>query len=443
MTESDIESKRAESIVIDKSNFKSPKTYHSMYEDFYLTKWLERRQKVTINKEIMSDATYEKRRCRAILRDCTRKAKWRKLLAIDYSLGGMSSGNLPPLLLKELIAPMFFKNFPHGNIRYVPVWKLRGIQLMKIGAELGAKYQPEFEGLMVPHAGSNLDMELSLRGSGVDVALHFTFPCLMGINAPLAFGNFAFLTGDPILALDRNTFAAQDVLSRGLSSVYTDSYTPSHGVKRPILIDSLGKAVFSRSDYFSYFGWYATALPRLFDFVEGQDDKGNVFLASMSVSRIISETYLTILSDIPLIRLILAFSILDKFANLACALGLSKLNEPDTWTNLLSPDFLARCSTILEHVPGLGHHFSLLSQYTEEQLAGITHERSLEKLHLRLSPSKLMRIYRNSHHGYMLRDDSDRKILLSHSGDIFNEFPDIVFLFWNAFLVDPLGFLRI
>ena len=76
-------------------------------------------------------------------------------------------------------------------------------------------------------------------------------------------------------------------------------------------MDSFGKAPFSGSDYKSYVAWYFKAIPKLFDFVQGQNDRENIFLASISISRIISETYLTILSDIPLIRLILAFSVLD------------------------------------------------------------------------------------------------------------------------------------
>jgi hypothetical protein len=409
-----------------------------MFEDFYLTR---KGSEIGISDHTTTDVAYERRRCRSILRDHARKAKWRRLIAIDLVFGGMKNGNLPPLLLKELIAPHFFSNFPHGRILYVPVSKLRSIELMKLDIELGMKYLPEFDGLVPPHAGSSLDMELSLRSIGVDLALHFAFPYLMGINAPLAFGNLVFQSGVPVLTYDRDTFVAQDIFSLRLSGVYTDQFTPSRGVKRPILVSASEEAPFSSADYYSYIEWYINRIPKLYDFILAQSDKDDAYLAALSVSRIVFETYLNILSEIPLIRLLLTFSTMDKLANLAYELGYSTQNESDTWLALLSPDFLARCSTILDHIPGLGHHFSMLNKWMREDLLGITNERRLQNLRRDLNASKLMRIYRNSHHGYLLRDDLVRKTLLSHSGDIFNEFPDIVFLFWNAFLTDPPAFL--
>lgn len=102
--------------IIDKSNFKSQKAFTAMYEDFETRRWLQQKQKITFKSRTMNDVTYEKNRCLAILRENSRKPKWRKLLAIDLILGGMSSGNLPSLILKQCIVPRFFRDFPGGRI---------------------------------------------------------------------------------------------------------------------------------------------------------------------------------------------------------------------------------------------------------------------------------------------------------------------------------------
>jgi hypothetical protein len=387
--------------------------------------------------------TYERKRCLDILSKISRKPKWRKLLAIDLILGGMSSGNLPPLILKQCIAPRFFRDFPGGRICYLPVCELRSIELLKILSKLGTKYQPDFGGYALPHPVSNLDLEFAFRGTGLDIALHFTFPYLMGINAPLAFGNVSFLTGRPILGFDRSSFSAQEALSLGTSSVYTDSYTPSRGVKRPILVDGTGRASFSACDHLSYFEWYASTIQNLYDFVLGITDEEDAFLVSISISRIMFEIYLTLLSDIPLVRLMLAFAVLDKFANLSCELGYSKKSESETWTDMLSKGFFSKSSELLEQIPGLGRYFSRWNTSTQEELQRISDEGELRRLRPDMTASKLMRIYRNSYHGYLLRDDPDRKAVLSHSGEIFNEFADVAVLFWNAFLQNPCRLLSV
>jgi len=429
--------------IIDKSNFKSQEAFTAMYEDFETKKWLQQIQKIALKSRTMNEVTYEKNRCLAILRANSRKPKWRKLLAIDLILGGMGSGNLPPLILKQCIAPKFFRDFPSGCMCYLPVSELRSIELLKIVNKLGTKYQPDFQGYVFPHPVSNLDLEFAFREAGLDIALHFTYPYLMGINAPLTFGNVSFLTGTPILSFDRSSFSAQEALSLGISNVYTDSYTPSRGVKRPILVDDSGGAVFSACEYLSYFEWYISTIQNLYDLVLGITDEENAFLASISISRIMFEIYLTILSDIPLVRLMLAFAVLDKFADLSCELGYSQKSESQTWTDMLSNEFFLKSSELLKQIPGLGQRFSRWNTNIQEELQRIPDEEELKRLRPDMTACKLMRIYRNSYHGYLLRDDLDRKAVLSHSGEIFNEFADVTFFFWNSFLQNPSRFLSV
>jgi hypothetical protein len=431
-------------MIINKSNFRSGKVYAPIYREFETEHFLKGRHSVSVNNRTMSDAAYEKKRCRAILEKHTRKSKWRRLLDVDLVFGGMHCGNLPPLLLKELVAPMFFEDFPNGKIFYVPDSELRSIEMLKVERDLGIKYQSRYDGFAPPHPSSNLNLDLSLRATGIDIALGLTFPFLMGINAPLAFGNFIFLTGNPIPAWDKNSFSAQDLLSIGVSGVYTDSQTPSRGVKRPIFIDTYsGRGVFKSTDYDSYLVWYISTYQKLYGFLNALSDKEHAFLASLSIARIMAETYLAILSDVPLIRLMLAFAVLDKYANLSSQLGFSSLTEPDIWEHMLSPAFFSKTSRMFGQVPGLGHFLTLLNDGIGEELNSITHESNLETLRSDLKANKLMRIYRNSYHGYLLHDDVHRKTLLSHSGDIFNEFADIAVLLWNAFVLDPSKFLEI
>jgi hypothetical protein len=229
----------------------------------------------------------------------------------------------------------------------------------------------------------------------------------------------------------------------GTSGIYTDGYTPSRGVKRPILVDGSGKALFSPNEHLLYFGWYMSTIHNLYDFLLGINNEESIFLASISISRIMFEIYLTIMSDIPLIRLMLAFAVLDKFANLSCELGYSQKSEPQTWTDMLSNDFFYKSSNLLKSIPGLAKYLSQWCSYAQEELQYIVNEKELRGLRPDLTPNKLMRIYRNSYHGYLLRDDPDRKTILSHSGDIFNEFADIAFCFWNAFLQNPSKFLSV
>jgi len=429
---------------IDRSNYKSHGSYSEIYEDFETKRYVQQRSKITVNNRRMNAVAYERKRCLEHLNTVAEKSGWRKLFALGAILGGMSHGNLAPVILKEHIAPRFFRYFPHGRIYYTPVSELRSMELLRTLSELGMKYFRDYEGFASPHPVSNLDLEFNLRSTGLNVPLHFTFPYIMGINVPLAFGDLGFLTGDPLLAWGANELSAQEALSLGISGVYTDSDTPSRGVKRPILVDDSGKTRFDASDHFSYFKWYITAIQNVYALLSRITNKEDIFLASISISRILSETYLTILSEIPLLRLILAFGVLDKFANLSRELGYSRQNnELEIWKGILSDDSFIKNSTLLKGIPGLGRHFSWWNSFIQEEFQRLADEKQLKAICPGIAADKLLRTYRNCYHGYLLRGEVDRKAILSHSGEIFNEFADVVVLFWNAFLQNPAEFLSI
>ena len=51
----------------------------------------------------------------------------------------------------------------------------------------------------------------------------------------------------------------------------------------------------------------------------------------------------------------------------------------------------------------------------------------------------LLRTYRNSNHGYLIRNRND---FFEHTGDIPNYLPDYAIDLWHTFLADPKEFLE-
>lgn len=419
-----------------------------MYDDFYTDDTLEDQARIAeMDTRTGSTTPIEDERagCEAAMRSISMEPDYVKLLVFQGILCTIHDGNLPPVILKEKIAERFFTCFPSGQICYVPNEESGRRELLRVYAALSERYLRGYH--HIPH-NVGLDLDLALVSAGLDMPLHLTFPYMMGTNAPLAFGNIIFMAGKPIPTWDSDHVSCPEVLVGGVSGIYTDIHTPSRGHKRPILVYpgiQLGdeKTIFNDHDYRSYFEWYAHALAGLYDLLSGASNEEDAFLASISISRILAESYITVLSDVPLLRLIMVFGVLDKYANLSSSLGYSTGGEPDIWVRMLSKNNFKKNSEILSSIVGLGKYFADMNDAICEELADIVDEQSLQTVNPNIDPARLLRIYRNSYHGYLLRELQDRRTIVSHSGNISNEFADVVILLWNAFVKDPVRFLKV
>ena len=433
---------------IDIDNYQEDGVYRRMYEDFHIDDILKSQAGIAAMGTRTGVATSiddERARCKAAMESISTEPDYAKLLIFQSILLAMHDGNLPPVILKEQIADRFFGCFPDGQICYVAHEAAGRHELIRICASLSKQYlggYPHF-----PH-DVGLSLDYALDSVGLDMPLHLTFPYIMGINAPLAFGNIVFMTSKPVPTWDLKHVSCSEMLMSGVCDIYTDNRTPSRGHRRPILVYpgiQLGdeRTTFNNYEYRSYFEWYVGALAGMYNLVSKASSDEDAFLVSISISRILSESYAAVLSEVPLLRLILIFGILDKYANLSTSLGYSTGREPDMWMRMISSDNFKKNSEILSNIVGLGKHFADVNDAICGELAYLVDEQSLQKANPKIEPARLLRIYRNSYHGYLLLDPQDRKTIICHSGNIINEFADLAPLLWNAFVKDPISFLKL
>jgi hypothetical protein len=97
-----------------------------------------------------------------------------------------------------------------------------------------------------------------------------------------------------------------------------------------------------------------------------------------------------------------------------------KMNEAELWKTYLSRRNLqGKMRALTETIEGLGSRFMSLCDDLDEDLETLMGYEDVVREHFPdVSPEDLLRIVRNSTHGYLFDSERNRNILLSSSGEM-------------------------
>lgn len=379
----------------------------------------------------------ENEKLRPLAKEIQDEPLWLRILRIQAFFESIGYRNATPYHFEETIAPFFFKNFPCGKIWFVERNEEKITHIFRKERELTEK---EFgsEALLTgkqPQSMSGLQIPDSLQDFGLSLALIPNFPKIHGTNVNTLWGNFLFIPELPINLFQEYKVNVTDALYGNLNFLYADDTTISSGPRRQI--DYFEENVFPK-----YLEWYIDHLGILVDFVLNRPNLDDFYLLSLTLSRICVETYFMQVSWSSFIRKIVFFNLLDKYASLVKEVLRLSIKDVEIWKRMLSTStYENKIKHNLEKVDevvgssfkGTGSAF-----YKDNTIALSLHlEGNLSEEEI----GNLLRAYRNSHHGYLLRRDQ-RKLILSHTGNISNALPDLSIIFWHALLQNPEEFIN-
>jgi len=108
------------------------------------------------------------------------------------------------------------------------------------------------------------------------------------------------------------------------------------------------------------------------------------------------------------------------------------------------PDPSLELIPLLRTIKGLGNEFTASCEYLCEDLqTQMGYEDSLRENFADVSSGDLLRIVRNSTHGYLFDNKRKRRMILSSSGDMSVFMGGAPILLWNAFISDTRTFLSV
>jgi len=361
---------------------------------------------------------------------------WKKLFGVGALFRSIGYLNATPYHFEETIAPFFFKSFPHGKIWFVERDEEKIGQIFRRENELSEKIFGSKAVLMGkrPQNMSGLQIYDTLQDFGLSLALILNFPKIYGANVHTLWGSFLFIPQLPLNIYQEYRLNITDALHGNLDLLYSDDATVSSGPRRQI-------NYFEENILHKYLEWYVDHLGILIDFVFKRPSLEDFYLLSLTLSRICVETYSIQLSSSSFVRKITFFNLLDKYASLVKEVLQLGIRDVEIWKRMLST------STYRNRIEHSLQKVDLNVGSTFKEIGSALYGDNATTLSLNLSSdltekevTSLLRAYRNSHHGYFL-GPNDRKLLLSHTGNISNALPDLSIIFWHALLQNPKGFI--
>jgi len=381
----------------------------------------------------------ENEKLRPLAKELQDKPLWLRLLRIQAFFESIGYKNATPYHFEETIAPFFFENFPRGRILFVERDEERTAHIFRRERELTQREFGSEAVLMgnLPQGMSGFQIPDSLQDFGLSLALIPNFPKIYGTNVNTLWGNFLFIPELPINLLHEYRVNITDALHGNLDFLYADDATISSGPRRQI--DYFEDTIFPK-----YLEWYVDHLGILVDFVLETPNLDVFYLLCLTLSRICVETYFIQVSWSSFIRKIAFFNLLDKYASLVKEVSHSSIDDVEIWKRMLST------STYENKTKHNLQKADLVVGSSFKETGSAFHKDNTVTLSLHLKGNacmseeeigNLLRAYRNSHHGYLLRPNQ-RKLILSHTGNISNTLPDLSMIFWHALLQNPEEFIK-
>ncbi|MDP1625468.1 MAG: hypothetical protein Q8L64_07010, partial [bacterium] len=147
-----------------------------------------------------------------------------------------------------------------------------------------------------------------------------------------------------------------------------------------------------------------------------------------TMTRMAVDAFTIVSSDIPYIRKWQFFSFLDGLSGLLKLINKGSSDRGIVLELLGKDQFQGKVQPVLQNIPIQAIRSNLL-EHTEEiykSIEGLGDET--------LDGPSLLWVYRNSRHGYYLRDPKERKALIKHDGKISDDLPDLCIGLWLHFL---------
>ncbi len=405
------------------------------YQDFEISSMLEKLHYTDVMDDRSEKWEEEKKRFQKIIENLEKGKKWEVLTGITDGLNVGHYGNLFPDYLLKIFSPFFFKKFPNGKIWFLPFNENSMNHFMTEEAILAKKYEPSNDPFVLAQS-LGIDFDAMLNSIGLEIPMFVRFPYLQGSMTGSTKGVVCFVINDPISIYGDRLILHEKLLDK-TKYVYTDStWEPFSNPRHTYQTLDMDK--FSK-----YFDWYIESLNQLYDFVLNLPDLETKRLVSFSLARICFDTYLIQIIEQPYLRKMLFFTLLDKYANLIPDLGSSR-DETEIWRDLLSHSFFDNnFKNIAEKVPESLEVLPGMRDNLQRTIGHVLHSKYEDWSEIESHEEEainFLRTYRNSHHGYLIRNRSD---FFKHTGDIPNHLPDYSLDLWHTFLADPKKFVEV
>ncbi len=347
-----------------------------------------------------------------------------------WSLTGQISyyplANAVPRVIQEYAGPEFFKTSPGGEIWYIEqdIEKLH--KAWRDEFEIAKKFAPDssIEALhfFSPQSFSGLEVGL-LPYHSLWLSLAWGHPFVFGTLAAPLRGYVIFLPEWPITDLDDYKWNLTDALLMNVIDIYSDQEVPHRG-PRSVFPEALATLP-SRKEYLE---WAIQGIDSLIEETLRIEHPITRLLIQWTISRIAVETYLIAILDVPILRKTILYHLLDKYASLMhlaefpfSGLARGQVGEVEAWLAMLRQEmWTQQVMPALSKIPGQVGQFLIHSA-----------EWAYEKLAEGSPTPEQLRAYRNTSHGYTIRDASD---LLRDTGEVQNDLPDISLGLWHYLL---------
>jgi hypothetical protein len=188
-----------------------------------------------------------------------------------------------------------------------------------------------------------------------------------------------------------------------------------------------------------YLAWYIEQFNALFDRLraigqENTPEKRELCLvAGWTLNRLAVDVMVISVMDAPYVRKWQFFGLWDAIAALKNefdGVGHNGSADCDSARRMLEELFFHQhIEPALNQIPVKAIRDELLA-HTQTQYEAIEQMRTTEQ-----TGPEVLWLYRNSRHGYTLRDPDRRRQMLRHSGIIPNDLPDLAIAFWHYILV--------
>ena len=343
------------------------------------------------------------------------------------SLDDILYGNSAPAVIRDCLAPKYFSDYPSGRIVYVAyrrealhsAWAIDNQTAEKL--KLSAAYAG-------PQPFSGLGMDSLPYHALVWFSTLFFPHVLFAVKAPYT-GFLLFFTGKPV-KYDGwgDGLRLSSLIFDELSHVFGDDRNPGRDQRYVFPNEPL-----DISSTMSLLTWWIAAVSKRMDNLLSSQDSTTASLVALTMNRILVESTLLNVSFNHLQRKTLFLSVVDKWANLL-ANARGRKDEVRIWREILSRNFVSsRIKPFLRKLDSpLGELLSRMASYAVDNLA-------IDGLR-----PQLLRVYRNTAHGYSIRDAA---LLLKHDLPINNDVPDLASLLVLYLLggrsLDPLNKIKI
>jgi hypothetical protein len=343
------------------------------------------------------------------------RTKNEKLYYFTRETDTYNCGNHKGIMTQKYIWPEFFKSFPNGKIIVLEcsqAWEdiMLGLAKIDISSDLAK------QNINQCASGLTADQFIILSLNAIANGFYpYTLFCSTPGSSRLT---YLYIPEKPIKHSQMKSKDAFNHILWDLHNVFDDQWTfdGSRGPKSKIHINYL-----RIPDTLDYIKWSINLISDKIKELISEADNAYIIKFVNTYNRACCDCILATSIEHPYMAKTFFFACIDKISNILYGMGKYKKDQ-EALMHLYSDEFLKReLTNFIKKIPGnYGEIFADRIKWANFELKydmPVYHEDDGPKDILNLD---LMRIYRNTIHGYFLRD-KDVKLLYKHSGEINND----------------------